>query len=243
MRSESPFARPEVVDGYDAWYSTPYGRLADRIEREMLLDLLRPVGPGASILDLGCGTGHFSRALAGQGFRVVGVDPQLSMLAVARGGVPVVCADGMRLPFEDGSFQAVVLVAVLGFASDPAALLAEARRVARERVVVLDLAGGSWLGIRRRISGWQGHPIFSQAIFRSRARLLELAREAGGEVERVRAALFLPPALAGRLGWIEERLSRRALPWGGLLGLALTAGAADGVQEPGAGRERCRKGG
>lgn len=221
-RSESPFARPEVVDRYEAWYSTPFGRLADRIERELLVDLLRPVGPGASILDLGCGTGHFAHALAGQGFRVVGVDPEPAMLAVARGRVPVTCADGMRLPFEDGTFHATILVAVLEFAPDPVALLVEARRVARQRVVVLTLASGSWLGLRRRVSGRLGHPIFSRATFRSRARILELAREAGAQVERQRAALFLPPALAGRLPWIEARLSRRALPWGGVLGLALS---------------------
>lgn len=113
------------------------------------------------------------------------------------------------------------------FAPDPAALLVEARRVARERVVVLALASGSWLRLRRRISGRLGHPIYSQATFRSRARTLELGREAGGEVERVRAALFLPPVMAGRLPWIEERLSRCALPWGGVLGLALSGGAAD----------------
>lgn len=225
----SPFARPDVVGRYEDWYSTPYGKLADRIERAMILDLLRPLSPGASILEVGCGTGHFARALAERGFRVAGVDPERAMLAAARERVPVVCADGLRLPFGDGAFDATVVVAVLEFVSDPVAFLVEARRVARERVVVLSVTSRSWLGLRRRVRGWLGHAIFSRATFHGRARLVELAREAGGEPERVRSALFLPPAVAGRFAWIEERLSRGALPLGGILGMALPGGVAGGA--------------
>lgn len=225
-RVERPFSHSEVVGRYEDWYSTPYGQLADRIELSMLLELLRPVAPGASVLDLGCGTGHFAHALARHGLRVVGVDPEPAMLAVARERAPVVCGDGLHLPFADGAFDAAILVAVLKFVADPVALLAEARRVARERVVVLALASRSWLGLRRRVSGWLGHAVFSRATFRSRARIVELARQAGGEAESLRTALFLPPALAGRLPWVEDRLSRGALPFGGILGLALPGGAA-----------------
>ena len=226
MKSESPFARPEVACRYEAWYSTPYGALADRIERAMLLELLRPLAPGASVLDVGCGTGHFAAALADAGFRVAGVDPEPAMLSIASQRVPVVCADGLRLPFDDGAFDAAILVAVLKFVSDPAALLVEARRVAQHRVVVLALSSRSWLGLRRRLSGWLGNAVFAQARFRSRARIIAAAREAGAEPVRIRTALFLPPAIAGRFPRLEERLSRGNLPCGGILGLALPGGAS-----------------
>jgi SAM-dependent methyltransferase len=201
--------------------------LVNRIEQAMLVEFLRPLGPGASVLDVGCGTGHFSRALAERGFRVYGVDPEPAMLAIAQKRVPVVCADGLRLPFGDGAFDAAVLVAVLEFTSDPTALLIEARRVARERVVVLALASWSWLGLRRRISGWLGHAVFSRATFRSRARIVAAARAAGCEPQCMQTALFLPPSIAGRLPRVEGRLSRRALPFGGILGLALPGGATE----------------
>ena len=42
------------------------------------------VGPGDTVLDLGCGTGILTRALAERGLRVVGVDPNEDMLAQAR---------------------------------------------------------------------------------------------------------------------------------------------------------------
>jgi len=223
VTTESPFARPEVVGPYEDWYATPFGRVADRVERALIVDLLRPLSPPATLLDLGCGTGHFATALRDLGFRVVGADPEPAMLAVARARVPVVRAEGARLPFDDRAFDAVVIVTVLEFAADPVALLREARRVARERVVVLALASDSFLGLRRRVAGWLGHPVFARATLRGRRALVALARRAGAEPLERRSALFLPPSLAGRWPRLEERLSRGALPCGGILGLALPA--------------------
>jgi ubiquinone/menaquinone biosynthesis C-methylase UbiE len=231
MSTNSPFANPEVVSRYEDWYSKPYGAVVDRIERTLLLELLQPLEPGASLLEVGCGTGHFAAALTEAGFRVAGVDPEEAMLAIARARVPVARADGLHLPFQDGAFDGAFLVSVLEFTADPVALLREARRVARRRVVVLALASDSWLGLRRRVSGWLGHPIFARAVFRSRGRLLTLAKEAGAAPERTRSALFLPPALAGRLASVERRLASRSLPLGGVLGLTL-AGSAAGLLAP-----------
>lgn len=240
-RGASPFERADLADRYEAWYATPYGAVADRIESALILELLAPVGPavpgapgasdaasapGPTVLEIGCGTAHFAAALAGAGYRAFGVDPARPMLARARERVPVACADGLRLPFADGAVDAAVLAFVLELVGDPVALLREARRVARRRVVVLTLTSRSWLGLRRRVSGRLGNPIFSRVTYRSRARVLALAREAGAEVEFLRSVLFLPPALAGRLPRLEERLSRGSLPGAGVLGLALSGGAS-----------------
>lgn len=241
-----PFADPAFVGAYEDWYATPYGAVVDRIERGLLRELLAPLGPGSSVLEIGCGTAHFAAALAADGFRAAGTDPEPAMLAVARGRVPVACADGRRLPFRDGAFDGAALVCVLEFVDDPVTLLLEARRVARERVAVLALNARSWLGLRRRIAGWMGHPVFSRARYRGRGRLLEAVRaaggdasgdatgaagatggaggDAGGEVLRMRSALLLPPALAGRWPRLEEALSRGDRAGGGIIGLALEGG-------------------
>lgn len=66
-----------------------------------------------SVLDLGCGTGVFSVALAARGARVVGVDPAGAMLEIARtreGGNQVTWVEGAAQGLDLGRrFQAVVM--------------------------------------------------------------------------------------------------------------------------------------
>jgi SAM-dependent methyltransferase len=81
------------------------------------------------LLDLGCGPGSIT---AGLGTRSIGVD----LHAVAVPGVPVVGADGARLPFPDASFDAVYANAVLQHVPDATAVVREVRRVARPGAVV-----------------------------------------------------------------------------------------------------------
>lgn len=81
---------------------------------EALLELLAPAAD-ERILDLGCGTGQLTAAVAESGASVVGVDASREMLAEARGThptLPFVHGDARRLPFE-GSFDAVLSNAVL----------------------------------------------------------------------------------------------------------------------------------
>jgi ubiquinone/menaquinone biosynthesis C-methylase UbiE len=93
------------------------------------------------VLDVGTGTGIFAEAFAGQGLAVTGVDVNPEMLRVAQQYVPGGTfrrAPAEALPFPDGSFDLVFMGLVLHEADDPARALAEARRVARARVAVLE---------------------------------------------------------------------------------------------------------
>ncbi|HVP19157.1 MAG TPA: class I SAM-dependent methyltransferase [Spirochaetia bacterium] len=95
----------------------------------------------ASVLDVGTGTGVFAEAFVRASLRTTGIDPDRDLLVRARHFVPdarfleAVVED---LPFDDRSFDIVFLGHVLHETDDPAAALAEARRVARQRVVVLE---------------------------------------------------------------------------------------------------------
>jgi ubiquinone/menaquinone biosynthesis C-methylase UbiE len=80
---------------------------------ESTLQLLGPVG-GKTILELGCGAGRWSLALAHRGARPVGLDASRSQLGQAkrlvRAGsapLPLVLADAELLPFVDESFDLV----------------------------------------------------------------------------------------------------------------------------------------
>lgn len=223
----SPFEQASVVAPYEDWLRTPYGRFVERVEVELLLELLAPLGARATVLDLGCGTGWVGERLCERGLRVVGVEPSAPMALRARPRIPVVRGDALHLPFADRAFDAVYLTSVLDFVPDPAAALREARRVARERVAVIALASRSWLGLRRRISGLRGHPVFAQTRFYSRGRLLDFARAAGAEPERVRGALFLPPSLAPFAPGLERASSRRFSLGAGWVAFSLPAGSAN----------------
>jgi trans-aconitate 2-methyltransferase len=52
-----------------------------------LIDLLDPQ-PGESVLDIGCGTGHLTRAIADRGARVIGTDYSAAMIEQARANYP-----------------------------------------------------------------------------------------------------------------------------------------------------------
>jgi ubiquinone/menaquinone biosynthesis C-methylase UbiE len=103
------------------------------------------VSPSARVLELGCGPGYFSPslvALVPEGELVL-ADLQSEMLALARNrvasstNVRVVQADATRLPFATATFDAVVIVLVLGEVPDRDACVAECRRLLRSGGVVL----------------------------------------------------------------------------------------------------------
>lgn len=90
-------------------------------------------GASGRTLDLGTGTGR-NLPLLPAAARAVAVDPHPENLARARRrgpAVPLVVGRAEALPFKDGAFDTVVVGLVLCSVSDPAAALAEARRVLR----------------------------------------------------------------------------------------------------------------
>ncbi len=147
------------------------------------------VGPGTTLLDLGCGSGLFARAATDRGARVTGVD--LDAAAVARATAEVPEATFVVRNAQDpppGPFDVVVAVQLLDHVPDPVALLGSAGRVGgvlaatvwgRERECDLRVIGEAlapWLGPRRRVPG---------PPLREPARLRAMAERAGLVVERL----------------------------------------------------------
>lgn len=89
---------------------------------------------GANLLDVACGTGLVSAAAAARGANVTGIDFSPNMVAQARRRYPALTfheGDAAALPFEDASFDAVVIGFGLHHFPYPVHALAEARRVLR----------------------------------------------------------------------------------------------------------------
>ena len=126
-------------EAYDGWYDTPRGRWIGETEYRLVRRLLAP-RPGETLLDVGCGTGWFSRRLAARdALNVTGLDIEPSWLAYARTRDPrtsYLQGDARTLPFADGSFDQVLSITALGFIDDWPRALAEILRVGRRRFVV-----------------------------------------------------------------------------------------------------------
>ena len=108
--------------------------------RKAITSLALP--PGATILDLACGTGDLCRELAQRGLRPVGVDLSFGMLAAARTDEPLLQGDVLRLPVPDAAVDGVTCgFALRNFESLPP-FFAELARTVRPggRVALLDVA-------------------------------------------------------------------------------------------------------
>jgi SAM-dependent methyltransferase len=92
---------------------------------------------GRRVLDLGCGLGGYSRALADRGFDCYALDVVDEYVEAARGiGVRADRYDGQRIPLEEGAVDTVILIEVVEHLEEPGALLREAARVAGRNVLV-----------------------------------------------------------------------------------------------------------
>ncbi len=91
-----------------------------------------------TVLDLGCGDGLLLDLLRSQGVSGVGLDasPEAIRTCAEKGLEVQIHTLSGPLPYQDASFDTVVLLDVLEHVYEPEALLTEAARVARKRVIV-----------------------------------------------------------------------------------------------------------
>lgn len=127
------------ADEYDAWYDTDRGRWIGEVEYSLIIKRLKPQ-PGDHLLDVGCGTGWFTRQLSGlPGINITGVDVDKDALVFARKRDNVshfISADARELPFPDQHFDRVLSITALSFVDPWERALAEIIRVCRERFVI-----------------------------------------------------------------------------------------------------------
>jgi ubiquinone/menaquinone biosynthesis C-methylase UbiE len=174
------------------FFSTAAGQW-DRLRTELfgqrteLMALLGLLDDSWTVGDLGCGTGLLAASLAPFVQRVIAVDESAAMLRGARARLRGTSNVELRsgtleaLPIADGELDAAMLVLVLHYLSDPAAALAETRRVLRPggRLLLVDMMpheraeyrvemGHVWQGFGRdQIDGWLSAAGFGAWHYRS----------------------------------------------------------------------------
>jgi len=207
----NPFDDPAVAERYEAWYAGA-GREADVSEKNLLGKLIRVYPTADSVLDVGCGTGHFTRWMAEMGLDAVGLDISAPMLKEARhlGGPKYLLGSALTLPFADRSFDVTSMITSLEFLPDPRRSMAEAVRVSRQGVLLGVLNRWSLWTLRYRRSG---KPIWRIARFFGERELARLAQTAAGR--RFKEVVWRTCL------WPIPGVGDLPLPWGGFIGMAL----------------------
>ena len=132
----SRFDFDAVADKYDKWYETVEGAMYDRLEKKAVSRYLQQNAQGGKLLEVGCGTGHWSQFFSDCGFAVTGVDVSERMIKIAQGkniaSVAFQIADGHSLPFADNSFDVTAAITTLEFAGNAELVLKEMLRCTRK---------------------------------------------------------------------------------------------------------------
>lgn len=196
----------------------------------LILDAMRRVAPwhGRTLVDLGCGSGFWLPLYAEQAGRVVGIEPDVALLELARarsGGAQVRHGSAEHVPLADSSVDVVHARFAYFFPPGCDAGLTEVLRVLRPGgtlvVVDNDQRHGEFAGLLRR-SPWAAPlgrasvtdrwwrargadriPVMSEWRFRSRPDLEAVLR------------LEFPPEVAD--GWLSAHPTRLGLSYGYVL--------------------------
>lgn len=197
---------------YDNWYATPRGRWIGDTEFHLARKILAPQ-PGETLLDVGCGTGWFSRRFAAESLHVTGLDPNPDSLVYARskiGDIDWVEGDARSLPFADQTFDCVSSIAALCFIDNERQALAEIIRVTRRRFAIGWLNRSSLLHHQKA-----GQGAYQGATWHTAKEIRALFAGLAVRDLTIQSAVFLPDANC--LARTVEHLMPAFLPWGSLL--------------------------
>lgn len=215
LMNEAPtscFDFGKIASRYDAWYRTPRGAMYDRLEKKAIDSLLPATSDGGKLLEIGCGTGHFSEHFAGRGFATTGVDISESMVAVARQKnirkSEFHVGNAEHLPFADETFDVTAAITALEFVCDPARVISEMVRCVKKPGGLLILGVLNRLSAYNRTKQRKGIRMYALARLLAPADLRDVLRPYGapeirvtGFVPREDAFIWLSPLLEwiGRL--------------------------------------------
>lgn len=212
-----------LAPSYDVWYQTPLGSLAHTLEQEAVF-ALAGAKPGKRVLDIGCGTGIYTLELARKDAQVIGIDPSIEMIRIAReklrrAGLKghFVCGLAEALPFRSEAVDVALAVTSLCFVSRPERAVEEMHRVIKPggRFVVGELNRFSLWAYLRRLKGLFSDTIYNQAHFWSRRELERLLGRSGFVAADAQIVLYFPPI--NQKAFLKyyrffERILKRILP-------------------------------
>jgi len=132
----SEFDFDALANKYDQWYETAEGTMYDRLEKRAIARYLSGKREGRKLLEIGCGTGHWSQFFSEHSFEVTGVDVSERMIDMAQNkkipNASFRVGDGHSLPFKDGAFDVTAAITTLEFVRDAEVVVREMVRCTRK---------------------------------------------------------------------------------------------------------------
>ena len=202
-----------VAGEYDATRQSYPAELVDEVVAHAA------AGPGAAVLEIGCGTGQLTRQLAGRGFELTAIDIGASMVQAARRNVTDPAVRFQVSSFEDfsdvGPFDLIASATAFHWV-DPQVGLAKAARLLRPGGWLALLTTGErypeplrtrveelWVRHNRSSQEWTSQPAwltglreggrFGRTVETQHDRTLQLPAETVLGVERTRATFLSWP--------------------------------------------------
>ena len=199
---------------YEAWYHTARGKWIAGVEWKLLLDLMQPI-VGNTLLDVGCGTGYFSRRFAEIGLNVTASDSNQATLDYARQqseDVHYLPANVLSLPFSDDSFDYVSAITSLCFVEPPEQALQEMWRVTRR---------GLLLGLLNKHSLLYWQKRHSQSYAGARWDRITMVKKWAGTLEPEPSRISMSNGVlvtgSGKFSMLTERTLGTVLPFGAFI--------------------------
>lgn len=214
----------DLANRYDSWFETPLGKKIFESEKICIEKLIKKVEDKFAV-DLGIGTGLFTKILREKGYRVIGIDISDEMLKIAKNrGFEVIKHDlNNPLPFEDESIDFVFSMTSIEFLKNPENLFEEVKRVLKKDGEFLLITLNSlslWAFVRRLKGLFIKNYVFKKGRFYSPNRLKKFFHEKW-EIEKFGTCTFIPP-------WnpvfpsFWERVSSFIFPFSGAISYILT---------------------
>ena len=164
---QTHYQNKDVATNYDhERFASLAGQTFQRAELKTLEQIVQPLPPGGTLLDVPCGTGRIAEVLLNWGFQVTAADISNEMIDVARerithagGNLPALRASADGLPFPDRSFDAVISMRFLPHISHESRrlMLREMARVTKRWVIFSNSFSSGWYRGRRMVKRCLGH--------------------------------------------------------------------------------------
>jgi ubiquinone/menaquinone biosynthesis C-methylase UbiE len=140
MNSLSLFDFDKIASVYDQYYATEQGKKIDDLEKFNTALFFNDLN-SKNVLEIGCGTGHWTQFLSHHGFEITALDTSDAMLEIAMKknikNAQFVKGSATELPFEDESIENIMSFATLGFIKNKEKAIKEMHRVLKKNGYIL----------------------------------------------------------------------------------------------------------